>query len=67
MTQRKLAYVANIVTQQLFIQAVDEEEAETLYDLYFDGEDCPTHKEAFHLCGCVEFSDSNVFHDMEQI
>jgi hypothetical protein len=50
-------YVANIVTQQLFIQAESEEEAEALYDAYFDGEDTGDR---------VEFCDSNVFHDMEE-
>jgi hypothetical protein len=49
-------FVANIVTQQLFIQAKDEEEAEALYDAYFDGQDTEDK---------VEFCDSNVFHYME--
>ena len=66
MSEKKLSFVANIVTQQLFIQAKDEEEAEALYDLYFDDADCPTHKESFWHCGCVTSSDSNVFHEMVQ-
>ena len=49
-------FVANIVTQQLFIQAKDEEEAEALYDAYFDGQDTEDK---------VEFCDSNVFHYLE--
>jgi hypothetical protein len=49
-------FIANIVTQQLFIQAKDEEEAEALYDAYFNDEDTGDK---------VEFHDSNVFHYME--
>jgi hypothetical protein len=49
-------FIANIVTQQLFIQARDEEEAEALYDAYFNDEDTGDK---------VEFCDSNVFHYME--
>lgn len=52
----KRTFIANIVTQQLFIQATDEEEAEALYDAYFDGQDTGDD---------VEFCDSNVFHYME--
>ena len=60
------SFVANIVSEQLFIRAVDEEEAEVYYDLYFDGAPCPRHNVYFSECGCVEHCDSNVFHDMEQ-
>ena len=49
-------FIANIVTQQLFIQAKDEEEAEALYDAYFNEEDTEDK---------VEFCDSNIFHYME--
>jgi hypothetical protein len=60
------SYVANIVSQQMAIQADSIEEAEAIYDMYWDSENCPKHEKWFEECGCAELSE-DVYHDMAEL
>lgn len=58
-------YLASVVSETLSILANSEEEAEAKYAAYYDGEPCPDHGGRVSDC-CVEYSDSDVYHNMEE-
>jgi hypothetical protein len=55
-------YVANIVSNQLIIEAEDEGQAEEKYSAFFNGDPCPCGKDE---CDCVT-EQEDVFHYMEE-
>ena len=60
-------FTAAVVTETLTIQAVDHYGAEQKYSLFYDGANCPDHPDTFVGNCCVEHSDSDVYHDMEEL
>lgn len=56
-------YVAQIICSQLYIDAVDKDQAERKYNAYYYGELCPCGKKG---CGCCKEGDE-VSHFLEEI
>lgn len=59
-------FYAEVVSETLQIEANSVEAAEAKYDAYYDGEKCPDHPETFVGNCCVNYSDTDVYHNMEE-